>query len=88
MRKFFALFLSATMIFSLTACKGKASEHQDSSIQATGEYIYVPEFYTYDEAVFNILIQETDPYFAGQKSMDEVISIIQNRVKLYVNESR
>ncbi|MGN0384541.1 MAG: hypothetical protein ACI4EX_01515 [Lachnospiraceae bacterium] len=224
MRKFFALFLSATMIFSLTACKDKASEHQDSSIQATGEYIYVPEFYTlipeestsdsiglgdidsyvavnalydcpvtnvgypgkgvlmscegiyisskskhkdicfsfiertlseesvlkfmnysfpsnkavfdkqieerlnnpgghtwgfgdgivikvpkptkadadalkelienaskrstHDEAIFNILIEETAPYFVDQKSMDEVISIIQNRVKLYVNESR
>ena len=35
----------------------------------------------------NIITEETAPYFAGQKSVDEVADIIQSRVRIYINES-
>lgn len=43
---------------------------------------------SYDEQLMNIVFEEAESYFAGQKSVDEVADIIQSRVKIYVNESR
>lgn len=42
----------------------------------------------YDEEIMNIIEEESGAYFAGQKSVDEVVKIIQGKVQLYVNESR
>lgn len=42
----------------------------------------------YDEKLINIIIEEAESYFTGQKSVDEVADIIQSRAKIYVNESR
>ena len=44
----------------------------------------------YDEnnILMEIILEEIEPYFAGQKSVDEAADIIQNRVQLYLNESR
>lgn len=36
----------------------------------------------------NIITEEAAPYFAGQKNVNEVADIIQNRVQIYVNENR
>ena len=44
--------------------------------------------YSYDQNMMGIIWEEIDPYFAGQKSVDEVTGIIQSRVQLYINESR
>ena len=44
--------------------------------------------YEYNDALMEIITEEIAPYFAGQKSVDEVADIIQNRVQLYMNESR
>ncbi len=38
--------------------------------------------------VINIIREEAGPYFAGQKSLDETVKIIQNRVSTVVAESR
>ncbi len=43
---------------------------------------------SYDEQLMNIVFEEAESYFTGQKSLDEVADIIQSRVKIYVNESR
>lgn len=43
---------------------------------------------SYDEQLMNIVFEEAESYFTGQKSVDEVADIIQSRVKIYVNESR
>lgn len=40
-----------------------------------------------DEEVMNIISEEADPYFQGQKSLDEVVSTIQSRVSMYVGEN-
>ena len=44
----------------------------------------------YDEnnILMQIILEEIEPYFAGQKSVDEAADIIQNRVQLYLNESK
>ena len=39
-----------------------------------------------DAAVELIVREEIQPYFAGQKSIEECMEIIENRVDLYVNE--
>ncbi len=44
--------------------------------------------YSYNEQLMAIIEEESAPYFAGQKTVDEVADIIQNRIRLYVNESR
>ncbi len=41
-----------------------------------------------DKTVFDIVQESLDAYFAGDKTLDEVIALIQNRVTLYVNENR
>lgn len=40
-----------------------------------------------DEEVLSIISEEADPYFQGQKSLDEVVSTIQSRVSMYVGEN-
>ena len=41
-----------------------------------------------DSSIADIVLEETGPYFAGQKTVEETASVIQSRVKLYVNEQR
>lgn len=42
----------------------------------------------YDEQMNTIIQEETESFFAGQKSAREVAEIIQNRIQLYVTENR
>ncbi|MBQ7359656.1 MAG: extracellular solute-binding protein [Lachnospiraceae bacterium] len=42
----------------------------------------------YDEDITNIIQEEVEGFYSGQKSVDEVVDIIQNRVQLYVDENR
>ena len=41
---------------------------------------------SYDQDIMDIVTEETGAYFAGQKTVDETVKIIQNRVNLYVAE--
>ncbi|MDR2606027.1 MAG: extracellular solute-binding protein, partial [Oscillospiraceae bacterium] len=41
-----------------------------------------------DTTIIDILNEETAPYFAEQKTIDEVCKIIQSRVQIYVNEQK
>ena len=41
-----------------------------------------------DDELANIVWDSIGPYLAGHKSMDDVIRLIENRVKLYVDELR
>ena len=43
--------------------------------------------YNYNTELFNIIMEELEPYFGGQKSADEVAAIIQNRINLYLIEN-
>ena len=42
----------------------------------------------YDEDIINIIQEEIESFYSGQKGVDEVVDIIQNRVQLYVDENR
>ena len=41
----------------------------------------------YNEALNNIITEECESYFAGQKSAEEVAGVIQSRAKIYVSEN-
>lgn len=41
-----------------------------------------------DEEIYEIVATESAPFFAGQKSADDVAKLIQNKVSIYVNEQR
>lgn len=41
-----------------------------------------------DKAVFDIVKETASPYFAGDRSLDDTVDLIQRRVTLYVNEQR
>lgn len=43
--------------------------------------------YNYNTELFSIIMEELEPYFSGQKSVDEVAGIIQNRINLYLIEN-
>ncbi|MBP5152411.1 MAG: extracellular solute-binding protein [Lachnospiraceae bacterium] len=43
---------------------------------------------TYDEKVFEIIREETEPFFKGQKGAAEVADLIQKRVRLYLQEKK
>ena len=47
-----------------------------------------PYFSVQGDEIINIINEEAGAYYSGQKRADDVISIIQNRVKLYVNENK
>lgn len=41
----------------------------------------------FNDKIESIILEEVNPYFMGEKSLDETIEIIQNRVQTLVNES-
>ena len=44
--------------------------------------------WTRDYKVEDIIVEEAGAYFSGDKSVDEVVEIIENRVNTYINENR
>ena len=44
--------------------------------------------YQYDQKMMEIITEEANAFFEGQKSAKEVADIIQNRIQVYVNENR
>ena len=47
----------------------------------------IDKFEFYDDEIFKLIEEEAKPFFAGQKSAEEVSKIIQSRVQIYVNEN-
>ncbi len=47
-----------------------------------------PFFSVKDDEIVNIINEEAGAYYSGQKRIDEVVSVIQNRIQLYVNENK
>lgn len=47
-----------------------------------------PFFAVEDDEIIKIINEEAFGYYSGQKGIDDVVSIIQNRVQLYVNENQ
>ena len=43
-------------------------------------------FSGYDSGLHTILLEESEAYFAGDKTLDETVEIMQKRAVLYMNE--
>ena len=41
----------------------------------------------YDASIYNIIEENATAYFAGDKTLDEAVDLIQRRVALYVSEN-
>ena len=48
----------------------------------------IKKVWEYDTSLFDIVSEETAPYFAGDKNVDEVAATIQNRASTYIQESK
>lgn len=47
-----------------------------------------PVFYGGEDEVMKIINEEAEGYYSGQKSVDEVVGVIQSRVQIYVSENK
>lgn len=43
---------------------------------------------SYNEEIEKIITEDSEPFFAGQKSAEEVAKVIQSRVNIYINEKQ
>ena len=43
---------------------------------------------SYDTDIYDIVNEQAQAYFAGQRSLDEVARLIQSKANIYVNEQR
>lgn len=76
--------------------EGIAKKWYDSSLYCSEdvieEYIDVLQnatgFYTYDSDIAIIMYEEIQPYFAGDKTLDEIIPIIEDRCQTVLNEKK
>ena len=41
-----------------------------------------------DDELMQIITQDTEPYFAGQKSLNDVVKQLQSKMNIYINEQR
>lgn len=70
----------------LAAKKGRTIAQED--LDALYQMIDVPGGkQTFDKIVWNIISEEAEYYFNGQKSVEDVANTIQNRAKTYVSEN-
>ena len=46
------------------------------------------KLYSQNTAVLNIITEQTDAFFAGQKTAEEVGKLVQGKMSIYVNEQR
>lgn len=51
-------------------------------------YQAIDSVYRYDEKIYNSVQEVAGQYFAGDKPLDDAATLIQSKVKLYVNESK
>ena len=71
----------------IAACGFFAEEVDESVIEAYEGFIRSAcTIETRDPALLLIVREELPAYFAGQKTLDEVVEILQNRAETYVNE--
>ena len=43
---------------------------------------------SYDTSIYNIVYEQAQGFFAGQKTVDDVARLIQSKAMIYVNEQR
>ncbi len=75
-------FSARILIFPLDVYSEEDIQRYETLINNTTQ-IYWP-----DDALSDIVWEALGPYFAGDKTMDETIALVQDRVRLYVNEQK
>lgn len=65
-------------------CKPDGTSYVEDYIAFMDSCVLMPPE---DSVIADIVLEETAPYFAGDKDMDTVIDIIQSRVQLYLDEN-
>ena len=48
----------------------------------------VSRVWTMDTNIYNIVCEEAGAYFSGDKTLEETVSLIQNRAETYVKENK
>ena len=67
----------------------KEQQLSEEDAQTLRDMVYgVTRNNSYDYQMMNLILEEAESYFSGQKSLDEVVAIIQNRAQLYVDENK
>lgn len=59
---------------------------QEQIDMITGLINSIDKVFTYDDSALNIIIEESEAFFEGQKSAQEIASIIQSRMSMFVSE--
>ena len=49
---------------------------------------YTTQIYWPNDELSNIIWDTIGPYFAGDRTLDETVDLVQRRAMLYVNENR
>lgn len=67
----------------------KVTKVKPAEIERFEDFIsYIDKVDLYDTTLYDIVWEAAGPYFAGDKTIDETVDLIEQRVKLYVNENR
>ena len=48
----------------------------------------VSKAFSGSDEIMEIITQDTAPYFAGQKSLNDVVKQLQSKMNIYINEQR
>jgi ABC-type glycerol-3-phosphate transport system substrate-binding protein len=65
----------------------KLNVNTDKQAEKILELVYsLTDFERHDFSVSGIILEEVEPFYAGQKTAEEVAAVIQNRVSLYLAE--
>ena len=63
--------------------------YTQEEVDAMCEFIYtVNRTAYYNTDIVNIITEEAEAFFSGQKSVQDVVDIIQSRAQVFVNENR
>ena len=77
-------FVVGTMDFTVELYAAKEEE-----VAAIKELIEkVERMERIDEQVLSIVLEESGAYFDGQKTVDDVVQVIQSRAAIYMNENK
>ena len=75
-------------IYSSYASEGQRKPLTQKEVDQFTEYVKSVNSYSsyLDDNISNIIYEEAAPFFEGQKGVDEVATIIQSRISIYLNE--
>ena len=71
-----------------TQIEARLGEISESDIERVKKCVYESNQYYYmDEDFFNIIREESESFYTGQKTAEEVIAVINNRLNIYFHEN-